>query len=347
MKFTRCLIASLSAIVASCLPLAAEEPGKPLAETRFVLRISNNFIQGLVGPGFQRDDPIDAHVGKFDLAGKAHTAGKFQIALHESKSESNFEVLFSGDVQTQMAATRRPVVVQAHGAAPFRGRRQFVNKSEMFVAQTVTLDDVRHHFTLDEICSSRRGPTGALTRQIARPFARRGLADGDNHANGEIRIRVTQSLEAELDKLVLALNRIPPLVKKAHELIILENKVSSEEFRSYRAATKEYLLLSIDKPDCRIPSLPNLDKDKQAPLELWIAVAKNAPEEERLKFMLRNWRLIVPFLRDQLQRSSPDLTKELSEQLVRFLDEVQVHEIPGWHVLTFAPKTPRSTVDSR
>jgi hypothetical protein len=35
--------------------------------------------------------------------------------------------------------------------------------------------------------------------------------------------------------------------------------------------------------------------------------------------------------------------KELDEPLARLLDDVQVHEMPGWHVLTFAPKIPLAT----
>ena len=191
-----------------------------------------------------------------------------------------------------------------------------------------------------QICSYRGGLTGALTRRIARPFVRRGLADGDSQADEKIRTEMTPVLETELGKLVVVLNQIPPLVKKAHELIILENQLPPDGVRFYRAATKEHLLISIGQPNQRIPSLPNLDKDKQAPLELWIGVARNASAEERRKFILQHWRLITPFLLAQLQRRSPQLTKELDEPLAHLLEEVQIHEMPGWHVLTFAPRIP-------
>ena len=42
----------------------------------------------------------------------------------------------------------------------------------------------------------------------------------------------------------------------------------------------------------------------------------------------------------QLQRRSPQLTKELDEPLDHLLEEVQIHEMSGWHVLTFAPRIP-------
>lgn len=235
-------------------------------------------------------------------------------------------------------------MVLAHGEAPFSVRRQIVHKGDQFIAQALTMD-VQNHFTLDEIRPCHSGLlTGALTQRIARPHVRRGLADGDHQADDEIRTRMTQALETELDKLVVALNKFPPLVKQAYELIILENKPPPEGVRAYRAATKEHLLLSIGAPDRHIPNLPNLGKDKQAPLELWIAVDKNALTEVRRKFILANWRSIAPYLRDQLQRRSPELVKEVDEPLTRLIEEVQIHEMPGWHVLTFAPKIPLPTV---
>ena len=151
---------------------------------------------------------------------------------------------------------------------------------------------------------------------------------------------MTPELETGLGQLVVVLNKIPPLVEKAYELIIMENKLSPDGMRFYRAATKDHLMLSVGEPNQRIPNLPNLDKDKQAPLELWIGVARNASVEDRRKIILQNWRLITPFLRAQLQTRSPQLTKELDEPLAHLLEEVQIREIPGWHVLTFAPRIP-------
>jgi len=89
-------------------------------------------------------------------------------------------------------------------------------------------------------------------------------------------------------------------------VIILENKVPPGRVRFYRAATKEHLLFSIGEANQGIPGLPILDKDQEAPLELWIGVARNASAEKRRQFILQNWRLITPYLRAQLQRRSPN-----------------------------------------
>ena len=339
MNLSHCLIAGLATIVTAFLAAHAQELGKPLAETRIVLRISGKFIQRLVGVAFQRDETIGVDVNGIAVTGTARVAGKLHVRLHESNTQSNFDVLIRGEVLSQLAATRRPVVVLTHGTAPFSVCQPIVQQDQQFMAQTPSMD-VRNHFTLDQICSYRDGLTGSLARRIARPYVRRGLADGDSQADEKIRTDMTPVLDTEMGKLVMVLSKIPPLVQKGYELIIQENKLSPEGVRFYHAATKEHLLISFGKPNQRIPSLPNLDKDKQAPLELWIGVSKNASKEERRKFILQNWRLITPYLRAQLQVRSPQMTEELDEPLDRLLEEVQIHEMPGWHILTFAPRIP-------
>ena len=120
--------------------------------------------------------------------------------------------------------------------------------------------------------------------------------------------------------------------------MIAELKLPPEGVRSYRSATKDHLLFSVGKPDRRIPNLPDLAKDNQAPVELWIAASKDAAKGERRKFMLERWHLILPLLLTQLERRSPELTKEVDEPLTRLLEDVRVHEVPGWHIVAFAPK---------
>ena len=339
MRSPRCLIALLATILTPCLAVHSQEAGRPLPETRIVLRVSGKFIQSLVGSQFQRDETISECIDGIAVRGTASVTGTLQVKLHESSSQGSFDVLVRGEIRSQLAATRPPVVVLAHGTAPFNACRTIVYQDHQFMAQSLTMD-VQNHFTLDDICSCRGGLTGAITRQIARPFVRRGLAEGDGRADDKSRAEMTPVLETELGKVVFVLNKIPPLVKKAQELIILENKAPPLGARFYSAATKEKLLISFGEPNQRIPSLPNLEKDKQAPLELWIGVARNASAEERRKLILQNWRLITPFLRAQLERRSPQLTKEVNEPLANLLEEVQIHEMPGWHVLTFAPRIP-------
>jgi hypothetical protein len=172
MKFSVCLAASLSVLAAPFLSVATQEPAKPVPETRIVLRVSGKFIQGLVGTHFQRDEPIDTEVGGVAVTGTAHVTGKFRITLHESRTESDFDVNGRGEVLTQLAATRRPVVVQTHGAAPFTVRQRIVHKGDLFIAQTLTIDE-QNHFALDEIRPCRGGHEANRSPLRAARFGRR------------------------------------------------------------------------------------------------------------------------------------------------------------------------------
>ena len=262
-----------------------------------------------------------------------------QVQLHESLNECNFDVLVTGNATAKVTATRRPVVVYTHGEAPFSARGHVVNKNVQFSAQSPAIE-VRTQFMLDEIHPYRGGRLPLIARPIIRPLVRRGIANGDLVADQVLRTRLTQVLETELGNLVEALNKVPPLVEQAHMLLINESKVTEEKTQIHRAATKNHLLFSIGKPDCRIPELPRMDKEKRVPVELWIAVSDNALKEQRRKFMLQNWQLIVPLLRVQFESHSPELAEKLDESLAKLLDEVHVQEMPGWHILTFGPRVP-------
>ena len=100
MRISRGLVIVLLVGVAPFLPVRAEEPVKSPPETRIVLRVSRKFIQRLIGKGFERDEPVNANFDKVNVAGTAHVAGRFLVTLHESKTESNFDVLLSGEVLT-------------------------------------------------------------------------------------------------------------------------------------------------------------------------------------------------------------------------------------------------------
>jgi len=337
MRYLFAFVSAVAILFLDSLPLEAQPPGKELPETRIVLRVSRKFIQRLTGSRFQRDVPIDSNVDGMRVTGKATVTGKFKVTLVESDTDTDFDVVATGEVATQLTATRRPIMVQAHGTAPFTARRHFDHTADKFTASKPEID-VRNQFILDAICPFRRGLIGAATRRIAGPIVRRGLADGDREAEAQIRAELGDSLERELDKLALALNRVPPLVRQTHEVVIAELKLPKEGVKPYRAATKDHLLFSIGKPDRRMPTLPVLSTEICAPVELWIGESKDAGKEERRKFLLENWRLIVPVLMTQLEVRSPELTKEIDEPLAKLLEEVRIHVTPGWHVVLFAPK---------
>ena len=339
MRHMRPLLVGIALVSAASLPLlpsTGQEPAAP-QPTRIVLRVATDFIQKLMGATVARDEAVQAMAGDTPVTGTAHISARFRLEVHESKTENDFDVVALGDIATQLTATRPTLFVDFHGDAPFLARRPIVHREGRFVGDAVTVE-VRNRFTLDDIRPQRGGLTGLAIRSTTRPFLRRAVTDGDCQANDEIRRRMTQALTVELDKLAETLNQIPPLVKKGYDLLILEGATPPPGVQEYRAATPQHLLFSIGGPDRRIPDLPMLPRDQQAPLELWVGVSKNGFTEVRRNFMVQNWRMVTPYLRDQLLHRSPELAKEVAEPLERLLDEVRIQETAGWHVIALGPK---------
>jgi hypothetical protein len=347
-KVIRMKIAPLVLFFAAFLVAAsfstAKEPAEPVPETKVVLRVSRHFIHRLIGVGFKHGEPIDSTARGVMTRGNALAEGTIDVKLHESATESKFDLLVQGEILTQIASTRRPVQVCAHGVAPFRAARRIAFDGAMFTAEPLSIE-VRNHFSLDEIRKARGGPAGPLARGLARPFVRRGLADGDRQAEDQIRTQVSQSLGEQTDKLLGALNKVKPLIEQGEKLLIEQKLLSAEGLHYYRAATKEHVYLSVGRPDHRIPTLPTLDESQRAPIELWIAKRKDGREELALLF-LTHWRDFQPLFAEQLRQRSPDLAKELDGKLEQYLKDVRVVEADGWHVVTFAPKLhPHLVVD--
>jgi hypothetical protein len=332
-------IALVSAAMLPLLPSTGQEPAAP-QPTRIVLRVATDFIQKLMGETVARDEAVHAMAGDTPVTGTAHISARFRLAVHESKTANDFDVVVDGNIATQLTATRPALCADFHGDAPFLARRPIVHREGRFVGDAVTVE-VCNRFTLDDIRPHHGGLTGLAIRSATRPFLRRAVTEGDGQANDEIRRRMTQSLTVELDKLADTLNQIPPLVKKGYDLLILEGGKTPPGVQEYRAATRQHLLFSIGGPGRRIPDLPTLPRDQQAPLELWVGVSKNTFTEVRRNFMVQNWRMVTPYLREQLLHRSPELAKEVAEPLERLLDEVRIQETDGWHVIALGPKIAR------
>jgi hypothetical protein len=340
MNFTHKLLA------VCCFLLAAPAvPAQQLPETKVVLRLSRDFVLRLTGINYQLDEPIQTNEGGNTIAGNAHINGKFDVKLYESATESNFDILVSGEILTQVTASRRAIEVRTHGRAPFSGQRHIVFNGTAYVGQDISMN-VMHHSTLDAILSRRGGVAGALTRRIARPVARRALPESDRRADEELRSRLVKAFDEETTTLISVINKIGPIVKQAETLLIEEDLLPKSGLHLYRASTKESLLFSTGPAHQRIAKLPDIPAFKRAPVELWIA-KREGSKEKRLQYFLKQWELIVPFLDEQLARRYPEFSKTFEGKLYKSLNKVQMETVGGWHVVTFAPQLRQLSIRDR
>jgi hypothetical protein len=71
-----------------------------------------------------------------------------------------------------------------------------------------------------------------------------------------------------------------------------------------------------------------------------VGVSKNEFTEARRKFLVQNWRMVTPYLRDQLLHRSPEIARKLAVPLERLLERVQIREVNSRHGIAFWPKAP-------
>jgi hypothetical protein len=326
---------AFAAILTQALPVAAQERAKP-TETKVVLRVSREFLQKLAGDRFAKDEPIDSNAGGAAVSGTAHVTGEVDVKLRESATEGEFDLHINGNVATQLTAARRPVVVFAHGNAPFSATRRAGFDGKKFSAQPVSLS-VANRFCLDDIGSFRPGVVGAVTRRFAPPFVRRGLRDGDRQADDEIRAKVGAGVQDATDRMIDALNTVEPTIAEArlHLAKAAEKKQLALDLVPYHAATKNHLLISIGMPGRVIAQLPRLEPKDRAPLEFWIAkrdaLLGEFILETGLALLADNWKKNAKKIGDEILRKHPELVAVFGKEI-----QIETHILrkDDWHVIT-------------
>jgi hypothetical protein len=316
------------------------------SETKIVLRISRAFLRTFLRVRFETDQPISDNSGGVSVAGNAHVLGGFDVRLHQSDNESDFDLILDGTIATQITATRRPVIVCAHGDGPFDAKRRIQFDQKTFAAGPICMT-VSHHFRLDGIDTVRRGPLSPLIRGIAKPIARRGLLDGDGQAGVQIRAQITAQVEDETDKLVRILNHIDPAFAKVKKVVGKKLGKDLSNLQVYRTATESELLISVGTKASALPTLPSLGTTDHAPLELWISSKILAKERSELKSLLGLFKnsndveVLRKFLHDQLTRRYANQLKAI-EKTIDANVTIDLVVVPNteWIVLTFVPKAP-------
>jgi hypothetical protein len=328
MKFLRHWIAVAALHFLQGIPVDAQPPTGQLPETKVVLRISREFILELTGKQFRRDEPIHKKTFGAIVEGTALVTGRFDVGLQRSDSAAEFDLLVNGEILTRWTATSRAVQVYAHGFAAFQGRRRIAFDGNAFTGQAIDMG-ATYRSDIDRICSFRTGPFGELSRDIADPLARLRLPRADGQAENQIRNELSTAIEKDTDHLLLAMNKVGPLLKQGEEILRQEKVLSASSVEHYLAATEQHLYMSLGPPGHRIPELPRLDVSQRGPIEMWIAI-KKVSTGDSLTPVLKHWELVKPFVLQRIARESPEL--------VKIVEHVQVESVAGWYVVRFAPK---------
>jgi hypothetical protein len=236
-----------------------------------------------------------------------------------------------------LTASRRPVIVCAHGNAPFTATRRVAFDGGKFSAQPAYVS-VANHFCLDGIGSFRPGVAGVVTRGLARPFVRRGLRDGDRQADDEIRTQVGSGVQDGTDRTIDSLNSVEKTVAKARQYITVAADKKQMPLVAYHAATKNHLLISIDVPNRVIAQLPSLEHKDRAPLELWIAKRHDLFGEivlgVELAVLEDLWQEDAKKVGAEILRKHPELVQVFGKDIET---KARIVSAGDWHVITLTP----------
>jgi hypothetical protein len=306
----------------------AQERTYKLPETNLVVRISREFVHQLTGKHFKHDEPIAKYTFGAMVQGYAHVGGTFDVQLEKNPAAIGFDFLVKGEVSTQVMATRREVQLHTHGIAEFTGRRHVIFDANGFVGQKPELD-ATFCSSIYQVCSFRRGFVGSLQRGIALTTATRNLPEANDETRNELRTRLTANIEKETDRMIAAMNKVGPLLKKGEQILREQKLLSVSSVRQYLATTEEHLYLSIGPPEHRIPSLPKLDGTKGRPIEMWIAIEK-ANNNDLNNPILQDKNIAKSLVLNRIRKGSPELDK--------IVKQIQVEAVGGWLVVTIIPK---------
>jgi hypothetical protein len=329
--------AVLFIIVVLGLPPRAAAQGPEGVKPQAVLRISRSFLVKLTRQQFAQDEPIQTTAMGATINGTAHAAGGYNVKLHPSSTECDFDLLVNGTITTQMTVTRPPVVLQLSGATPLEGYRRVRFDGKTFLGLPPSVG-VCYHAQLDQLCTLRHGPASPLIRCVARPIVLRSLPDGDAEADQDIRRQVGDSITQETDRIVAVLNEVVDVQRHAVEFLRDYVKLPPVTPPAV-GATDEYLLAGVGFAPGEPPHLPEAAGQAQAPVELWVHHKLTLPQEvlvklldERLK---ARWRQVKPAIKQRLEKHSHDLAQlidDVREDVT--LDAVKGE--PDWHVIRFS-----------
>jgi hypothetical protein len=319
------------------LPPRAAAQGPEGVKPQAVLRISRSFLVKLTRRQFTQDEPIQTTAMGATVTGTAHAAGGYNVKLHPSSTESNFDLLVAGTITTEMTVTRPPVVLRLSGATPLEGFRRVRFDGRTFVGQPASVGAC-YHAQLDQLCTLRHGPASPFIRCVARPIVLRSLPDADAEADRDIRGQVGDSITQETDRIIAVLNDVVDVQRHAVEFLRAYVKLPPVMPPAV-AATDEYLLAGVGFAPGEPPHLPQAAGPAQAPVELWVHHKLTLTQEvlvklldERLK---ARWKQVKPAIKKRLEKHSPELAQLIDD--VR--EDVTLEAVkgePNWHVIRFS-----------
>ena len=259
----------------------AEEPAEKSKDdrpTRFVIRISRDFIRKHALPTIEVVKPIDRCLFGAHVTGFATTKGKTTVNMDLREVDASFTFHFSGTTISHTEASRRPVVVFSSGQVDFVAQCEMFFDGLRFTNRPATIEATQSS-TTDGLATPRLFERTIRAKTMLE--VERTKPEADAIELRDTKKEVLIEFNKESDRLVKQLNEVIPLEKTVGFLV-----PRTKGWITHVGSTKDYLLASPGPKEAHIPVLPKEFSRMRAPLEIWM---HGKPEGEVARGLIESW----------------------------------------------------------
>ncbi|HYV39555.1 MAG TPA: hypothetical protein VE988_27960, partial [Gemmataceae bacterium] len=249
------------------------------AEVNVVLRISRKFIAELTTKKLQRTDPVHLQINDDMLDGQAYTDATFSVQFDANTQESVFFLELKGTTTSATVSDRPYVRVLGSGRMNFTVRKR-VNFDGLKYQGKPTTVDATLMACVDRV-QTPRGLFGLIIQWIAMPRIRESQPLIAQVAFDDGKTKLTQTFDAEADKLLGQLNQVSPLEKTVQTLF-----PETRDWIYYLSTTPTHLIVGAGPRGRRVPELP-VTENTNAPIEMWM---RTKGETAAMVTVLKLWK---------------------------------------------------------
>lgn len=193
-------------------PLQNDRPADLERETvrqnRLVLRLSEDFFDGVVDRDVDRLTPVAEVILGTPVSGQARTVGRPTVNLLPDDSQAVFEVVLTGTTVSRTTGRNRSAIIYSHATTDFQATKQVVfDPQRGFRAQPATVD-ARTQLVTDGIGSTSRSRlVDRMVRRRAWQEVQRNRPQAQAIAQAKAKARIQEFFDQRLEEGLARLNR--------------------------------------------------------------------------------------------------------------------------------------------
>jgi hypothetical protein len=274
-----------------CVGLAAawfyvelRESSRLAADTRVVVRVSNDLIGELLRNEIREEFPIEEETEAFTVTGTADAVGDVSVslapALDPETGHAVFLIRVNGTTLNDFEALRSPVQVLASGKGDFTAVKRVLFDGRRFHEEETQIT-ATHETTVESIEPLPGTPLGGAVRLLAVRDVRKALPELNAIAEQRIREKLSARIEELLTESLNELKKANP-VEEAVAML----HPDARDWRVELALKPDYVMASLVPSGGKLPMLPVRDDQLQEDFDVWVRLTGS---EQMGLSLLQQW----------------------------------------------------------